>query len=245
MSRIGVITAVTAADSRYLVTLVDSLLAQTLTDWQLILAEDGPTESARRWADVDPRIVWLNSATRAGPATARNLAATRLDAGLWRNLDADDWLADDGVLERTVEVFTDESIAYAVGPVVDAADDVRVPFADLLEPGPIQPGVLYRGWLDRGHRGLAHPTSLAMRTDVFRRFGGYPELPSSEDTALLLLVSQHETGWYLDRPVTFYRKRPDSMTASPRHTDPAETAARIAFIRNLCDGERAADLVTD
>jgi glycosyltransferase involved in cell wall biosynthesis len=235
VARIGVITAVAAADSRFLPTLVDSLRAQTLTDWQLVIAEDGPTESARSWADVDPRISWLNSDLRTGPAEARNRAVARLDADLLRNLDADDWLADAGVLERTVEVFTHESVAYAVGPVVDVLDDARVPFADLLPAGPIEPGVLYRGWLARGHRGLAHPTSLAMRTDVFRRYNGYPPLPSSEDTALLLQVSQHEPGWYLDRPVTFYRRRPDSITASAWHNDAAATAARVALIRALCD----------
>lgn len=235
MPRIGVITAVVAADSHYLPSLVDSLLAQTLADWQLILAEDGPTESARSWADVDPRIVWLNSASRNGPAAARNLAAARLESDVWRNLDADDWLADGGVLERTVEVFASEPVAYAVGPVVDVADDVSIPFTDAIEPGPIAPGVLYRGWLDRGHRGLVHPTSLAMRTDVFHRYGGYPALPSSEDTAFLLQVSQREPGWYLDRPVTYYRKRLDSITASAAHTDTAATAARIAFIRTACE----------
>lgn len=239
MPRIGVITPVVATDSHYLATLVDSLLAQTLGDWQLIISEDGPTESARGWAETDPRIVWLNSAARNGPAAARNLAATRLEADVWRNLDADDWLADDGVLERTFGAFARECIAYVVGPVVDVLDGVETPFADPFAPGPIEPGVLYRGWLDNAHRGLVHPTSLAMRTDVFRRYGGYPAMRSSEDTALLLLVSQHERGWYLDRPVTFYRKRLGSITTTAGHTDPVETASRLAFIRHVCETDPA------
>lgn len=235
MPRIGVITAIGPGDSDYLPGLVDSLRGQAMADWQLILAEDGPTRSAAQWAETDPRIDWINSATRNGPAATRNLASTRLRSAVWRNLDADDWLADDGVLERTLDVFARVDITYCVGPVVDVAEDGRrTTFHSSIPHGLVAPGLLYGAWLAGGQLGAVHPTSLALRTDVFRRYGGYPALPSSEDTALLLRVSQHERGWFLDRPVTLHRVRAGSVTASDGHTDAAGTARRHAFVRSVC-----------
>jgi glycosyltransferase involved in cell wall biosynthesis len=72
---------------------LDSLLAQTRTDWEAIVVDDGSTDStaliAARYAALDPRIRAISQAN-AGTGSARNTAARSARAGFFALLDADD-----------------------------------------------------------------------------------------------------------------------------------------------------------
>ncbi|RZI90381.1 MAG: glycosyltransferase, partial [Microbacterium sp.] len=73
MPTISVITACAAVDVPYLQDAYDSLVSQNDVDWEWILVEDGPTDDAKRFAEGDERVIWLNLPKSAGPANARNL----------------------------------------------------------------------------------------------------------------------------------------------------------------------------
>lgn len=77
---------------------VDSVLAQSFEDWELILVDDGSTDGtnrlARELAAGDPRIRLLTQRNR-GVSAARNLALERAEGEYAAFLDADDWLAPD------------------------------------------------------------------------------------------------------------------------------------------------------
>ncbi|MEO6886585.1 MAG: glycosyltransferase family 2 protein [Jatrophihabitantaceae bacterium] len=236
MPLISVVTAVGPDDEKYLPTLVDSLKMQRLDDWELVISADGPTTAGRAYAQDDQRITWLNSATQNGPAAARNLALPTVRSPIFRNLDADDWLAGPDVLERTLAAFDHPNIDFVVGPTIDVlADGTERTFEGALRPGRIESGVLYQGWLANNHIGLVHPTTMAVRTSTLWTYGGYPALPSSEDTALLLRISQRTSGWLLDRPVTKHRQRAGSITSTTWHRDEFRSGRRTAFIRRICE----------
>lgn len=81
--------------SAHLEPCIRSLLAQTFSDWELILVDDGSTDGSlelcRRYAGQDARIRVLHQ-SNAGVSAARNtgLAAAQ---GLWiAFVDADDWV---------------------------------------------------------------------------------------------------------------------------------------------------------
>ena len=103
--RIGVITP--AHDvAPYIADAIGSVLAQTHTDWRMVVVDDGSHDQT---ADVvarrpDPRIDLIRQ-LRGGVSAARNRGIGALDAAALLFLDADDWLAPDAmaVLAATLE----------------------------------------------------------------------------------------------------------------------------------------------
>ena len=80
----------------YIAQCIESVLAQTFTDWELILADDGSTDGSGeicdRYAAVDDRIAVLHSKNR-GAATARNAGLARATGRYITFLDGDDYWA--------------------------------------------------------------------------------------------------------------------------------------------------------
>jgi glycosyltransferase involved in cell wall biosynthesis len=74
---------------------VDSVLAQTLRDWELVVADDGSTDDTTEYLTglADERVRWVKLGHRGSPARAR-AAALRIATGTWiAFLDSDDlWL---------------------------------------------------------------------------------------------------------------------------------------------------------
>ncbi len=95
---------------RYLSAALDSVLAQSFVDWELVVVDDGSTDEslaiAMRYADKDERIRVLHQ-ENGGVCAARNLA---LDAvrGEWITfVDCDDLLLEDA-LDTMISAVSDE-----------------------------------------------------------------------------------------------------------------------------------------
>ena len=81
---------------RYLRPAIDSVLAQTFTDWELIIADDGSEEETRSYlrslGDRRMRTLWLPHS--GNPARVRNAALRMTTGALVAFLDSDDlWAA--------------------------------------------------------------------------------------------------------------------------------------------------------
>ena len=78
----------------YLRAAIDSILAQTFTDFELILVNDGSTDGSgdicRTYAKGDPRVVLIDCPTNSGVATAANAGIAKSRAPLIARMDADD-----------------------------------------------------------------------------------------------------------------------------------------------------------
>lgn len=74
---------------------VKSITAQTLTDWELLLLNDGSTDDslhiAQQLATSDARIKIYSNATNCGIANTLNTGITNATAPLLARMDADDW----------------------------------------------------------------------------------------------------------------------------------------------------------
>jgi glycosyltransferase involved in cell wall biosynthesis len=98
-------------EERFLGEAIDSVLAQTFTDWELLLIDDGSSDSSARMAQEladrhTGKIRYLHHEGRAnrGKSASRNLALNQARGELIAFLDGDDvWLADK--LERQVALF--------------------------------------------------------------------------------------------------------------------------------------------
>src|ERR1700677_2536768 len=79
---------------------VASLKAQSVSDWEAILVDDGSTDATptvlQSLTSQDARIM-LSSQAQRGAAAARNAGAAKARADWLLFLDSDDWLAPEGL----------------------------------------------------------------------------------------------------------------------------------------------------
>jgi glycosyltransferase involved in cell wall biosynthesis len=194
---------------------VDSVLSQTVSEIELIVADDGSREpTAQVLGEVaDARLQVVRRQRNGGVSAARNSALALARAPLIAQLDADDYWHPDH-LEHLLASFEDPAIglAYAnteiIGcPEADRRIAARAPDDGLPEwvgDSALQP-VNDLGLLYGGNQMVA--SAVAMRTDAVRKIGGYSEwLHVGEE--YLLYIRLMRAGWrfaYVDRPTAVYR----------------------------------------
>jgi glycosyltransferase involved in cell wall biosynthesis len=166
---------------------IDSVLAQTFQDFEIIVVDDGSTDetAAAVQACVDPRITLTRHDRRRGGSAARNTGIRAGSAPYVAFLDSDDeWLPTK--LERQLEVFecSDEDLAL----VYTGAEWV---YAD----GTVQT-VIPRRYVDLARQlltaNVVGETSVGMvRRSALNEIGGFDEsLPSSQDMDLWLRICE-------------------------------------------------------
>ncbi len=205
---------------------VESVLAQTFDDFELIVLEDGSRDcepAIRRYGDR-VRYQWQPN---AGQAAARN-AAARLARGEWLAFLDDDnrWLPEK--LARQVALarhFPDLGV-------------VHTDFFDLVEGtlrrrrGVIAPEEMPSGWvtgpLFLSFFGL--PSTVMVRRAVFERAGGfYGRFPVCEDYNLMLRLSRLCPFGYLGEPLVAHRLHGGSVS----HDQLATTLDTLAVLEDF------------
>jgi len=166
---------------------VASVLAQTFSDSELIVVDDGSTDNTidviRSFADPRLRVVRLTES--GGPSRARNEGVRVSRGTLVAFLDSDDeWLP--GKLDRQVTLIRDDSrvdVVYGRAQRVDDRTGRRAPMHRALPEGDAF-SMLVRGW---------NPafSSVIVKRTVFLKVGGFdPGLPAFTDHDLLLRIAQ-------------------------------------------------------
>jgi glycosyltransferase involved in cell wall biosynthesis len=115
---------------------IRSVLAQTHTDWRMVVIDDGSTDAT---VEVlagfhDDRLTLLRQAN-AGVSVARNRGLAALDAGIEAVLclDADDWLAPDALARLVAALRAAPGAVAATGPCAIMGRTLRPPAGDLVE----------------------------------------------------------------------------------------------------------------
>ncbi len=158
MSRIVVGLPVYNGDN-YLVDAMDALLAQTLSDFVLVISDNASTDSTadlcRIYADRDPRVIYLRQETNLGAAPNYNAvlgAAPPSDYFVWV---AHDDLAAAEFLERCVaelDAAPDATLAFPrMTDINERGEPIGLapPRPDLTDP---DPAVRFAGVINQRHR---------------------------------------------------------------------------------------------
>lgn len=223
---------------------VDSVLAQTLPRWELVIVDDGSTdETPALLAGVhDPRIRSTRLDVSAERSAARNLGMRMAGAPFVLFLDDDDHLLPSALarLVRALERHTD-AVAAVGGRVMFRSDGTRRrarhPRIDRVRS--VRTDVFF-DW-------VGFPSQTLFRRDMITRLGGWNEhLTRGEDRELWMRIAGRGPVAFVAEPVAEWRMRdatnaPDAESPAARRT--RLLAARAATVRSLGTDERSATLL--
>ena len=101
---------------KYIGAAIESVLAQTYTDWQLLIVDDGSSDDSvrliERYADNDNRIRLFSNQSNLGAAEARNLALKHAEGRWIAFLDSDDIWKEDK-LEKQISFMEENGYAFS------------------------------------------------------------------------------------------------------------------------------------
>jgi glycosyltransferase involved in cell wall biosynthesis len=210
MPLVSVLMAVYNAD-RYVATTIESILAQSWTDFELIIINDGSTDRSAsildHYASQDARLRVLHRENQGIPCT-RNQLVRLAEAELLAWIDADDVALPDR-LALQVEFMQQHPAVVCLGSSFELIDargrrltHLQVPLTDME----IQPQLL------AGHAALFQPCAM-LRRSVVQQVGGYDEsMGQAEDLDLWLRLG--EVGQLANLPhcLIQYRLHADSVS---------------------------------
>jgi hypothetical protein len=228
----------------YLAATIDSVIAQTLTDWELILVDNGMSDEVVRivekYAD-DPRIRLIRQENR-GPGGGIDAAAAVATGRYYAVLDSDDLLMPEfcartaAVLDAHPHVdvvgidaflFDDEdgqdqirSYRQSVGITTDADVDHPMTLVEVIGGN-----VIYY--------------TAAIRAEAWAKGGGFScDTPKVEDLAMFMrMLAVGCDIRVLNERLARYRLRANSFSRDPAHVDAFESSLEQAFVQagNLSD----------
>lgn len=216
-SSMPIVSVIIATYNRaaYLKEAIESVLAQTYHDWELIIVNDGSTDSTRdlidRYADQERRMRVLHQPNQ-GLSRSRN-NAIRIAAGKYLAIIDDD------------DVWTSQKLAKQVA-FHEANPHIKLSFTQAyLTDGELRPiKVFPQTWrcsfealLERSFMPL--PTVMVWRSCVDKVGGFDGRLSRSADYDLWLRITQRYKFECIGEPLCFYRRHGSNMSleASGRH----------------------------
>jgi glycosyltransferase involved in cell wall biosynthesis len=188
---------------RFLVESVESVLAQTEPDLELVVVDDGSTDSTPRLLAglTDPRVRVLTQPP-LGLTAALDAGCAAATAPLIARMDADDVALPDRLERQLAFLDVQPEVALLGGGIV-LVDEAGREFD--CERAPSVPAL-------RQRNDLVHGT-VAMRADAFRALGGY-RLDQSEDFDLWLRFQERYGVAAIEEPVIRYRLHPGQFSVT-------------------------------
>jgi glycosyltransferase involved in cell wall biosynthesis len=217
---------------RYVGEAIDSVLSQTLPDFELLIIDDGSTDDTPHilagYAGRDERIQILTR-QNGGIAAALNAGLAHARGTFIARMDADDVCLPER-FEKQVAYLNAHPQCVLVGSRVLLIDPDGEPLYQMdsveLEHEKIDQLLLQAQW------SIVHP-SIMMRAQAVRQIGGYNDLAPVEDHDLFLRLA--EVGRLVNLPEVLlkYRKHPQNSVRvlADRRVNALKTVMEAAWQR--------------
>jgi len=220
---------------RFLAEAVESVLAQSFTDLELVVVDDGSTDSTprilERIASQDPRLVVRRREPGRNLSEVRNFAAGCARAPLLAPLDADDVALPDRLRLQTGFLAAHPEVGLLGGQAL-LIDGSGREFGKAEYPTTDQD---LRVALRKGNQ-FVH-SSTVFRRDAFRTVGGYRlNFEHAEDLDLCLRLADAQQVANLPDVVVKYRIHGDQQTFRKQEEQATFSAAARASARARAEG---------
>jgi len=191
----------------YIARAIESVLAQTYTDFELIVYVDGSPDStvkiAEGFAERDERVKVVDNIENVGVCVAANRAAALARGRFIGRLDADDIATPDRFERQMALIQSDPGIVVVGSDALHINGDDEVLGLSIAGPRSIA------DFYDRRSRGeitmVLDGTSL-MRRDIFELVGGYdPDIGIAQEIDLHSRMAAHGIVVAIDEPLLLYR----------------------------------------
>jgi hypothetical protein len=185
-----------------------SILAQTFTDFELLVADDGSTDATVQIAKSfsDPRVCVLESKMNLGPAAAQNAGLRAARGEYVAILGADDLALPERLKNQVAFLDAHSNIA-----LVGTAVYLLMPDGSLARaPVPTDP-IAVRWRLLFGNP-IAAPAIMARRAALIQAGCFDDSIRFGEDMELWGRIAEQGKIAQLDEPLTKYRVHPSSLT---------------------------------
>lgn len=153
---------------KYIAEAIESVLASTYANWELIIVDDGSKDTtlaiAKKYAARDERIFVYKNEVNLGDYPNRNKAASYAKGKYLKYLDADDIIYPHGleVMVRSIEQFPEAGYALC------KPDSTRQPL-----PLQLQPEEAFQEHFFVKHVFTNSPLGAIIRRDAFEKVGGF------------------------------------------------------------------------
>ena len=212
-------------EERFLAGAVASVRAQTDSAWELILVDDGSTDSSATMADElaegDPgriRVLRHPGGENRGLPAARNLGLSEARASLVAFIDADDRWETFKLAEQAALLRCDPELAMVCGPTLYRSIGKGEPatLTPVLVDAPRRLGTgEFAEEMVRGTVTPPPPSNVMFRTALLRQAGGVPAGDSLyEDQRTFVAVSLIGPVLVSNQVWSSYTVRPDSLYGS-------------------------------
>ena len=205
----------------FLTRALESVFAQSYTDYEVIVADDGSTDETRELVmQWEGKVRYLHQSNH-GVSAARNLAVSKASGEFLAYLDADDMYYPHR-LEMQVaflDAHAEYGLVHSDVTIVDENDHVISSSFNRETGRSVPTGDCILDLLQNCH---IQTPSVTERRVCFNRTGGFEKrLSFAEDYLHWTQVALHGFSiGYIDEPLAMYRRRPNSASAS--HSKMAE-----------------------
>lgn len=220
-SRVGIVMAAYNVEA-YIEAAMRSVIAQTYSDWELVVVDDGSTDDT---ANVAARVQMEKSTLIRRPHEAQGGARAR---GYGSISPACEWLlfldADDVLLPGALETMLREAKGRRVSAVSGYSRLIDKDGHDCSWDGNRSDGSNFLGITEARYLGpediragakIFPPATILIKRSYYVACGGFlPDMPSYEDEDLIARLSLLAPIWASGRLVCLYRRRGGQLTAN-------------------------------
>jgi glycosyltransferase involved in cell wall biosynthesis len=209
---------------------IESVLAQTFRDFELLLVDDGSTDGstalARAWAEREPgRVFYLEHQAHAnrGMSASRNLGIEHARGTYLAFIDADDVWRPEKLTEQLAIMRQYRELGMVCGSVNywsswAGGEDTIVPTGHLRNR-PVEPPAASLALYPLGRAAAPCPSDLLLRLDVVRAVGGFEAHFTGprqmyEDQGFLAKLYLATPVYFSDRVWLDYRQHDASCVAA-------------------------------
>jgi glycosyltransferase involved in cell wall biosynthesis len=193
----------------YLPETLNSVLQQTFTDFEVLVVNDGSTDSIVSWASSldDPRVRLISQENQGLPG-ARNTGIAQAQGEYIAFLDADD-LWEPTKLEKQIQCFQENPEAGVVYTWTLLIDEAGKPIGRIFASE--AEGNVWQQLLETDV--ISNGSCALVRRDCFDKVGNFDRtLTSAEDLDMWLRIAAHYPFAVVKEPLTLYRQYSSSMS---------------------------------